>query len=387
MPLAARLGLFYAAVFIFPGVHLPFFPVWLGAQALTPAQISIVLSGAMLLRILAGPALAFLADRAENRRGMMLALAAVSFCAAALYFLADGFLPIFLISLVLMTLYPSIIPMTESLAMRAVREEGMDYGRVRLWGSVSFIVASYAMGWWLLPGRESHILAAMLFGIALTFSVGFLLPAEGRKDSAAPPLSWANALKVLRHPVFLGFVLAAGLTQSSHAFLYAFGSLNWQRLGLSETLIGFLWALGVVAEISLFMASAWLARVFGPVGLVVLAAGAGVLRWLITAQEPGLAVLCFAQALHGLSFGAAHLGAMHFIARAVTPELAATAQSLYAAVSGGIMMAGFMALSGPLYEAAQSTGFYVMAGVALMGAGAALVTWRRWQGGLLVDAA
>ncbi|MGK2742286.1 MFS transporter [Tepidicaulis sp. LMO-SS28] len=383
MPISTRLALFYGAVFIFPGVHLPFFPVWLEAQALSPIQISLALAGAMVLRILMGPLFAFAADRAENRRAMMLALAAISFFIAWGFFLANSFLLIFLISLVLMTLYPSIIPMTESLAMRAVRDEGMDYGRVRLWGSISFIGASYLMGLWLMPGRETHILYAMIFGIALTFFAAMLLPAEGRRAASGPRLRLRDAAAVIRHPVFILFVLAASLTQASHALLYAFGSIDWQRQGHSETMIGALWALGVVAEIALFMVSGFLARVFGPAGLVVLAAGVGVLRWLITAQEPALGLLLFAQALHGLSFGAAHLGAMHFITRAVAPELAATAQSLYAAASGGVMMGSFMMLSGPLYEMAGSDGFYVMAGAALAGAGFALMVLRRWDGGLL----
>ena len=108
----------------------------------------------------------------------------------------------------------------------------------------------------------------------------------------------------------------------------------------------------------------------GPPGLLILAGLAGILRWSVLAASTALPVLIAVQALHALTFGAAHLGAMHFIARAAPPGLSATAQGLYSAVSGGIAMGLAMLAAGVLYDAAAGRAFLAMA--ALSGGGLAL---------------
>jgi PPP family 3-phenylpropionic acid transporter len=187
----------------------------------------------------------------------------------------------------------------------------------------------------------------------------------------------------LRNPVFVLFLAATGLLQASHAVYYGFATLHWRAAGLDEAVIGALWAEGVVAEILLFVASGAFVRRLGPQGLLLLAAVGGMVRWTATAYSTGLGVLFAAQTLHALTFAAAHLAAMHFIARAAPPELSATAQTVYAAVGMGIVFGAAMWAAGGLYAAFGGGAFLAMAGLSTAGGLLALLLAARWRGGAI----
>lgn len=173
--------------------------------------------------------------------------------------------------------------------------------------------------------------------------------------------------------------------QAAHAVYYTFGTLNWQRLGLSSMLIGGLWALGVISEIILFAYSARVTARFGPAALLALGGAAGVIRWVLTAFDPGVWLLVLLQCLHAFTFGATHLAAMQFITRAAPARLAVTAQGVYAAVSTGIVIGVVTYASGFAYSAFGSLAFLGMA--VLCAAGGACALWLRanWAGDALVS--
>ncbi|MEM8647817.1 MAG: MFS transporter, partial [Pseudomonadota bacterium] len=160
-----------------------------------------------------------------------------------------------------------------------------------------------------------------------------------------------------------------GLTQASHSVYYSFGTLHWQAGGIPGGAIGVLWSLGVIAEVALFAVSGRAVRLFTPSGLIALGAGAAVVRWAGTAIDPGVFSLAVLQALHGLTFGATHLGVIHHISRTVPDHLHNTAQALYSSVAGGVIIALATASAGPLY---QAYGAYAFLAASLMAAVAAV---------------
>jgi PPP family 3-phenylpropionic acid transporter len=209
--------------------------------------------------------------------------------------------------------------------------------------------------------------------------------ALGRREAeaapSAPRLSVAGAAGLLRSRIFLVFLAASGLTQAAHAVFYTFGTLHWRDLGLSTGWSGALWAISIVAEVVLFAYSAAVVRSIGAAGLIVVGAGAAVIRWLAMGFDPPLALLVPLQLLHALTFGATHLGAMHFIGHAVPRAQAGTAQALYASVTSGIAMGGAMLISGPLYAAYAGRAYWAMAAVGLLALAASLAllkTQPRW---------
>jgi len=173
-------------------------------------------------------------------------------------------------------------------------------------------------------------------------------------------------------------VLASSMIQSSHALYYGFSTMDWRAGGLDGTVIGMLWGLGVAAEIVLFAFSGRLPKSLRPTTLLAIGGLGAIVRWTAMAFDPPTAMLPALQILHAASFGAAHLGMMGFLARAVPRELAATAQGVSATWSG-IVSASATFASGYVYAASGSLAYLLMAAMALVGLCSALYAGRRWK--------
>lgn len=385
MPLAVRLSLFYASLCLFGGVQLPFFPVWLKSKGLGAQEISYIIAATMFLRIVVGPVVAFIADRLGDRRRIVILLSWGSLGAVSLYLVASGFWQILIATLILMSLFPSITPLIETTAMKAAHEQGIDYGRVRLWCSITFIVASSGTGW-LLEWQSASIIAVCLVGaIAVNLAGAHLLAREVPQPRLAvrPGGQFRAALAFTRQPLFLIALTAASLIQSTHAVYYAFGTLNWQKLGYSSDVIGVLWGIGVVAEIILFAFSGRVVARVGAVRMMSLGAAAAVFRWTMMAFDPPLWMLFPLQALHAFSYCAAHLGTIHFLTRATPNAFAATAQSLYAALSAGVLMGLMTLAAGSLYQQFGAGAYLLGAGAGVVAFLGTLVIGAWWSGGKL----
>jgi PPP family 3-phenylpropionic acid transporter len=198
-----------------------------------------------------------------------------------------------------------------------------------------------------------------------------------RADTPGTVRFSAPLQEILRNRPLLLFMLAAAILQASHGVYYGFATLHWREVGLSAGVIGALWAEGVIAEVALFAVSARLLRRVQPVTLLLLAAAAGVARWTVLGLSEDLPLLVAAQLLHALTFGAAHIAAMYYIARAVPASYAATAQSLYASTALGCIMAASMLASGWLFEEFGGPAFLAMAAVSLAGGLLAAALQRR----------
>jgi hypothetical protein len=225
----------------------------------------------------------------------------------------------------------------------------------------------------LMLAQSREFWPVLLFAIVFSLSWTTSMP---RAATGPPRLSRIDALGLVRSRPFLTFLVAGGLTSSSHAVLYTFGTLHWRAQGLSTGWSGTLWAISIVAEVALFAWSAAAVERVGPVGLLALGAGASLLRWLVMGLDPPLSVLVPLQVLHAATFGATHVGAIHFIGRNVPETQAGTAQALYASVTGGIAMGAAMLAAGPLYAAHAGAAYWAMAGLAAGGLGASLMLLR-----------
>jgi MFS transporter, PPP family, 3-phenylpropionic acid transporter len=375
---AARVSLLFAAIFVVAGTNLPFLPVWLDWAGLGPREIAIITATPLFVRVIVTPAIAFAADRAGDHRRFLIGLSWAGLAALVLLAQSRGFAAIFACTVAFALAWTTIMPLTETVAMSGVRAAGLDYGRMRVWGSLSFIGASLAGGWVVERLGSASAIWLVIAGMALTTAVAHALARPiglGRlKVATSPPrLSLAEAAGLLRSRTFLIFLVAAGLAQAAHAVFYTFGTLHWRELGLSTGRSGALWAISIVAEVALFAYSAAVVRRSGPVELIAAGAGAAVVRWLAMGFDPPLALLVPLQLLHALTFGATHIGAIHFIGRTVPETQAGTAQALYASVTGGIAMGGAMLVAGPLYADFGGRAYWAMALVAAMALAASLV--------------
>jgi PPP family 3-phenylpropionic acid transporter len=388
---AWRLGFLYAALFLVVGCYLPYFPVWLDWRRFGADQIAILLAAPLFTRILCTPVISFIADRIGGRRRILVGLAWGSLLSFLLLWASQGFWQMLLASIVLAVNFTTIMPLIETVAVSGLRNGAIDYGRVRLWGSLSFIAASFGSGLIIGTAGAEVVLPLLVASTALMVVGAHLLPHEFAGQGAAAPsvlrrLKLEDAFRLVRAPLFLLFLLAASLIQSSHSLLYSFGTLNWRAQGFPDGVIGLLWSVGVIAEVALFAVSGRVIAACGTARLLMLAGLAATLRWGVMAIEPPLWATALLQTLHAMSFGAAHLAAIHFLTHAVPEDRAATAQGVYAAVVAGLVMGTVTIASGPLYRNLAGEGYAVMALLALAGAACAFRLMQLWRGSLIVGA-
>jgi MFS transporter, PPP family, 3-phenylpropionic acid transporter len=347
---ATRLSAFYAAAFLVTGAQLPFWPVWLASRGFGAKEIGTLFAAAIWAKVTATPAIGALADRYT-----------------ALW-PSGGFWAILALNIVALTAQSALTPLGDTVTMAASRADGLDYGRIRVWGSLSFILASLAAGAVLAHTSAGSVLPLVLGASALLLTASCAIPSSESTHNAGSRRPGRAGLRlVAANPQFWVFVASAAALQASHQVYYGFGTLYWRSLGFSETTIGWLWAEGVVAEVLLFWHGRRLLARFGPVGLMALGGIAGVIRWGIAGFVVSLPSTAALQLLHALTFGAAYLGAMHFLSRNVPPAAAASAQTLFAAASSGLGGGLVMIAAGALYAAYGGRAYLAMAALSAVG--------------------
>jgi PPP family 3-phenylpropionic acid transporter len=369
---AVRLALFYGTSFGVLGTHLPFFPVWLRAVGIDASWIGIISAVPAVTRFTVLPFVTGLAERRDALRGAMILTAFVTALGFSLVGTQHQAVSVFLVYAVTCCLWTPIVPLTDAYALRGVMRYGLNYGRLRLWGSAAFVVGALACGLLVdvIAARELIWVIVAVAVLGAVASTGL----RPLRHSGSVPISRAGA-GLLRKPGFLGIIVSAALIQGSHAAYYSFASIDWQANGLSGLTIAGLWVLGVLAEIVVFALSPRFT--FSPAVLVVIGAASAVLRWLITAQEPPVAVLAVVQLGHGLSFGLTQVGTMGLLIRQAPVHVMARAQGYLTACSG-IVTSCASIVSGLIYYAYDGQGiYYLMAGMAAAGALLMLFTRRR----------
>jgi PPP family 3-phenylpropionic acid transporter len=272
-----------------------------------------------------------------------------------------------------------MLSLSDAYALAGLGARGRSYGPVRLWGSVAFIGGNVGAGFLLEVIAPGHLIWLIVFALVVVVAAAAALAPVDGGATPAPPSPAPSPKILLRNPAFLAVVLASAMIQGSHALYYGFSTMDWRAAGLDGTVIGLLWGLGVAAEIVLFAVSGRLPAWLHPAALMAIGGAGAILRWTAMAFDPPAALLPVLQILHAASFGAAHLGMMGFLARAVPKELAATAQG-FVATASGLVNASATLISGFVYAASGSLAYLVMAGMALIGLTSALYAGKRSSG-------
>ncbi|MTI45298.1 PPP family 3-phenylpropionic acid transporter [Roseibium hamelinense] len=358
-------GALFASHFFGFGLFLPFFPLVLQERGLSVQDIGLVLGLSTIVRIAANPVMTGISDRSGRRRRSILiySICAGGFLAA--FLVTGGFWTALICVSGLMIFWSPIVPLSDAYALDVARNTGADYARMRLWGSVGFIVATVSGG--LLAGEQtgSAVTLAILAGVLSTGVVAICLPGQHVPGLTTNQSEAGTRPLLFFMPWFWALLIAGGLLQATHAAFYGFGTLFWREAGISDFEIGLLWAVGVLAEVVLFTFAGSLALKYGPLLFLLAAAVAGLVRWALFPLVDTFFAAAALQTLHGLSFGAAHLGIIGYLARVVPPKWAATGQGLFSA-SIGIQTAAGLGLSGLLFERAPAYPFWVMAGFAAL---------------------
>lgn len=362
---AARLASFYFFYFAVLGALLPFWPLYLQSEGLAAKEIGVLAALLAGTKIIAPNVWGWLADRgARHMRIIRVGAALACLCFAGI-FISQTFLWLALIVIGFGFFWNAVLPQFEVVTLSHLHDRHHEYSRIRLWGSVGFVVAVALLGFafdvisigWLPP-----ILLALLASIFLS---SLLVPACGKEGVAGQ--SSGSIIAVLTQPHVLAFFCACFLMQLSHGPYYTFFSLYLQQYGYDKSLTGLLWALGVVAEIALF----WrVAKFFTRFGLrkVLLASFflAGV-RWLLIAGfAESLLLIAVAQCLHAASFGCFHAASIEIIRRFFRDGHAGRGQALYSSISFGAGGAAGAFLAGLWWSVSPVGSFLAAAGASFL---------------------
>lgn len=357
-----RISLFYTGFFVVGGLVTPFFPVWLHLRGLTPEQIGVCLAFPLAARLLFMPLGSAFADRAPNRRFAIILFALLGLLLFIPATLVSGYWPILLLTGMATATLGMTMPAIDALALTGVRRFGLDYGKMRVWGSISFIVVSLVGG--VIIGHFGNgVLSPLLIGSYVIAALSaFLLPVtppdiRAADDAAKPEV--VSARSILTSRSFLVVIISASLITATHAVFYSFGTIHWEKLGFSGGEIGLLWASGVVAEIGMFAISGRALRKVAPERLILFGAIAAIVRWSLFPLATNLWTSLALQMLHALTFAAVYAGMQLAVARDVPEEMTASAQGIWQTGSG-LALALATVLAGPLYGHLGAAAFPVM---------------------------
>lgn len=360
------------------GTYLPFFPVWLKAIGVDVTWIGIITAVPSFSRFTVLPFVTAFAERRQILREAMIVLAFVT----AFGFVAVGLLhqpiAILIVFGLMACAWTPLAPLIDGYALKGVVRYGLNYGPMRLWGSAAFIVGALAAGLLLSMINPRNLIWVI---VAVAFVSAFVSLSLAPLDAPTKSVASARASGLLRRPLFLAIIGASALIQASHAAYYGFSAITWQNAGLSGFTIAILWSLGVIAEIVIFAVSPRFT--VSPAVLVMIGAASGVLRWVITAQEPRIEVLAVAQLMHGLTFGITQVGTVSLLVRNVPSQWLASAQGYMSALTG-ITFSLAMVCSGLIYARVGEGVYYAMAGMATAG-GLVITIWRKQLDTALAD--
>lgn len=359
------LALSYFTYFFSYGIFLPFWGVWLKGEGIAPETIGMLLGAGLVARFLGSLLIAPRVKDPSHLVSALRLLALLTLAFAVGFCFGNGWGWLMLVIAGFNLFFSPLVPLTDALAATWQKQIRMDYGRVRLWGSLAFVIGSALTGQLVAVWGHNAILYSLIFSV-LVMLLGMLLKpsvmpqGEARARSGTERSLWA----LLKEEPVWRFLLCVTLLQGAHAGYYSFGSIYWQEAGYSASTIGYLWSLGVVAEVIIFASSNVLFRRWNARNLLLLSACCGVLRWSLMAYSTELGWLLLIQILHCGTFTVCHLAAMRFIAARQGQEVIQL-QAVYSALAMGGGIAVMTVIAGFLFEHWQGGVFWVMAAVAV----------------------
>ena len=370
-------ALFFFAYYGYVGVFSPYASLYFADRGLSVTQIGILMSLMQVMRIFGPNVWGWVADQ-SRRRVLVLRLtsvaAALTFCGM---FVGQSFMFFFALMVTVNLFTSAQGPISEALMLSSMRGDLTHYGRVRLWGSVGFIVlvtlSGYALDW---QGIELMPWIALLMLVMVT-SVTFSLHEEPATQHAQP----SNSVReLLSRKSVLSFFASTFLMIAAHSSLYVYYSLYLSDMGYSKSVIGLMWSLGVIAEILFFFYQAPLFRRFGVRKLMLFSLAIAVIRFLMIGWgAQSLAVLLVAQVLHAATFGVHHSASVATLQRWFAGSLQARGQALYISISYGLGGTVGGLLLSACWDTFGARWVYVLAAImSLLGLIAAQLSYR-WQ--------
>lgn len=333
-PLHKNLSRFYFVYYFFVGVFVPYWALYLQSEHFSPVEIGLLMSVFQISRIFAPNFWGWLADHTAKRTIWIRLNTVLGVLGFVAVFWVQGFWPMLLVMSALSLFTSSTMPLSESLTLAHLAHTKGHYSRIRLWGSVGFIVASIVLGYLIdWTGIASLLWTILVVQITL-FSLTFTLT----EASVSPHhTDHFSVWKILRNPAVIALLVGCALMVSAHGVLYNFYSIYLAEHGYSKSMIGWLWSVGVICEIVIFMMMPIIMRRFSLKTIILTSLALAVLRFtIIGLAVDHLVLLLIAQSLHAATFGSFHAATVEVVAKFFNGRHQAKGMAIYNSVTYGI---------------------------------------------------
>lgn len=365
----------YAALCACTGAILPFIPVWFGQNGMNALQIGWILAIPLIGRVVTGPLIGLWADRFERYRTPVAILAFVAILAYLGLALAAAPGPYRLAAFLVLyavggTAIANIPPLLDTMTLQMSRREGSNFGVARALGSGAFVLTNIVLGRLISVAGNGSIIAWIVISATTTWLCAqFVMPARLRHDlyeaQKPTPFPGGKLGRLITAPGYLLLLLTLGCLQAAHSYYYAFSTLIWERQGLPVVTCGLLWGIGVIAELVFLGVRNRLG--LGPWALLLMGAGAGVLRWSVMGLALPPAILYPLQVLHALSFTAVYVAGLELVLMIAPRGSERLGQMISSAYAGGALIGLATLLSAPIFSAWAERGYWAMALLSLIG--------------------
>jgi len=329
-----RLSRFYFFYYFFVGSFVPYWGIYLQSENFSPSSIGILLSLFQISRIVAPNFWGWLADHTGYRVKWIKLTSFLGLIGFIGVFWAKGFFWIFLVMSALSLFTSSTLPLAESLTLAHLATTDGHYSRIRLWGSIGFIVASLFLGYLIDFQGINILLWVLLIAQAIIFFLSNTIPETQDIQHKTNDLSiW----KIIKTPSVIALLVGCTLMVSAHGVLYNFYSIYLKDHGYSSGTIGWLWAVGVICEILIFMAMPKILQRFSLKAILLMSLFLGVIRFILIGVSPDhLYLLFIAQMFHAATFGSFHAASIEVIAYYFKGRNQTRGQAIYNSVAYGI---------------------------------------------------
>ncbi|MDJ0738661.1 MAG: MFS transporter [Gammaproteobacteria bacterium] len=367
-----RLSGFYFFYFALLGALVPYWGLLLRERGFDAVAIGELMAILMATKVVAPNVWGWLGDHLGHRMRIVRAASLISVLTFSAMYWAHGFWATALVMTLYSFFWNASLPQFEAITFTYLKARVARYARIRMWGSIGFIVTVIVLGA-LIERHGPEVVLPAVLTIFVAIWLSSMLVRD--PDPEPHPQEQQHFLQILRRPAIIGFFVAVFLMQASHGPYYAFYSIYMTDHGYSETLIGQFWALGVIAEVALFVVMHRLLDRFGARMVLVASLALAALRWLLIGWfVDSLTLLAVAQLLHAATFGTFHAASIHLVHHYFRGRHQGRGQALYSSVSFGAGGAVGSLAAGYAWDGlgAQLT-FAIAAGVAIAGAA---VAWR-----------
>ncbi len=345
-----RLSSFYLFYFAALGVLAPYWSLYLKDLGFDAVAIGQLMAIPMATKLAAPYVWGWLGDHLGHRMSIVRLGSMLTAIIFVSVFWVTGFWELGAAMVLFSFFWNAVLPQFEAVTFDYLGDDVSRYTKVRVWGSVGFIASVVALGVLVDAEGPRSILPVLLMVYGAIWLSSMMVR---DKDLKPHPTEQPSILEVMRLPAVIAFFVVCFLLQAGHGPYYAFYSIYMESVGYSKTTIGQFWAIGVVAEVIVFL---FMHRILKRLGarLVLLASLVlAVLRWILIGNFPdSMVIMLFAQTLHAATFGTFHAAAIHLVHHYFTGSHQGRGQALYSSLSFGAGGAIGTLASGFLWESA-----------------------------------